>query len=275
MHERVAGIAPLPKDAVASVDTSSFETGRFIASDGSVLPYRLLRPPTVEAGKRYPLVLQFHGSGGIGTDNLSQLDRLARSWALPAVRERHPAYVLVPQFPIRSANYGPAAPDQASEAAPALKAALELARAFAAAHPVDTVRVYAVGFSMGGSAAWWAPILDPALFAASVPISGIAPCDAHAAALRDLPLLIMHGDADLENPITADRRFFAALQTAGAGHVRFREYSGLAHQLPDDIQPGYAWRDWLFQQRRATHGPATQAGQGSAHAYPDPVHCGR
>ncbi|MQP74449.1 hypothetical protein CQ393_00885 [Stenotrophomonas sp. MYb238] len=248
--EHVAGVAPLARDAFASIDADQFDADTFTAADGTTLPYRVLRPSHLEGGETYPLVVQFHGSGGIGTDNARQLDRLARSWATPEVRERYQAYILVPQFPVRSANYGPASPDQKSEASPALAAAVELVRAFSATHPVDPARIYASGFSMGGSAAWLAPTLAPSLFAAIVPISGIAPADTHAATFKDLPVLVVHGNTDDENPITADRRFFAAIRNAGGRSIRFREYEGLAHQPPGDIHPGTGWRDWLFQQKR-------------------------
>ncbi len=247
--EHVAGVAPLGKDVFAAVDTDQFDAGTFTAPDGTTLSYRLLRPSQLKEGGKYPLVVQFHGSGGIGTDNARQLDRLARSWAMPDLRERYQAYILVPQFPIRSANYGPASPDQKSEASPALATAMELVREFSATHPVDPARIYATGFSMGGSAAWLAPTLAPALFAAIVPLSGIAPADTHATAFKDLPVLVFHGNADDENPITADKRFFAAIQNEDGHSIRFREYEGLAHQPPADIYPGIAWRDWLFQQR--------------------------
>lgn len=249
-HDVITGVTPLTAEATASVGTDAFVPGNFIAADGAALPYRLLSPSHLKAGERYPLVIQFHGSGGIGNDNSGQLDRLARSWAIPEVRERYQAYVLVPQFPIRSANYGPASPSQAAEASPVLHLALRLVRDFIVQHPVDPSRIYATGFSMGGSAAWLAPTLDTTLLAAIVPVSGIAPSSDHAIAYRDLPVLIMHGNADDENPITADRRMFDAIRDAGGQHIRFREYQGLGHQPPADLQPGSWWRDWLFQQRR-------------------------
>lgn len=248
--EHISGVAALAPDAMAAVDEGMFEAGHFTTRDGSHVPYRLLSPLRIVPGKRYPLVIQFHSSGGIGTDNRRQLDRMAKSWALPDTRARYPAFVLVPQFAGRSANYGPDTPDQHAVAAPVLAHALELARDVAAHHPVDTTRVYATGFSMGGSAAWLAPTLDDTLLAAIVPFSGIAPPDGSARLLRQLPVLIVHGDADTENPITADRRFFRALQRAGNRHVQLREYEGLAHQPPADLQPGHWWRDWLFAQQR-------------------------
>lgn len=228
-----------------------FSSGQFVAADGTTLAYRLLSPATMEPGRRYPLVLQLHSSGGIGQDNQAQLDAMAKGWALPDNRTRYPAFVLVPQFPVRSANYDDPITPSSAQASPALGAAMELIDELAGRLPVDPERLYASGFSMGGSAAWLAPVLRPGRFAAIVPISGIAPADTDAQALLSLPILVMHGDADSENPIGADRRMVATLHARGNDNIRLREYAGLAHSPPGDALPGQAWRDWLFAQRRA------------------------
>lgn len=249
-HELINGAPTMARDVVASVDVGAFGEGTFTASNGILLPYRILAPVDPEPGVRYPLVLQLHGSGGIGTDNRQQLDRLSKSWAMADIRARYRAYVLVPQFPVRSANYGPASPDQFAAHSTALLAALELTEKFARENPVDTQRIYALGFSMGGSAAWLAPTLKPNLFAAIMPISGIAPANESAALLKDLPIWVMHGNADDENPIVADRRLTKQIMNVGGKRILFREYEGLAHQLHADMYPGAWWRDWLFGQRR-------------------------
>lgn len=249
-REIVGNPAPLAKDVVASIEPLEFAAAEFKASDGTVLQYRFLLPSRYVQGKRYPLVLQLHGSGGIGTDNLKQIDRLAKTWAMPDVRERYQAYILIPQFPVRSANYGPPAEDQHAEHSATLNAALELVDEFALNHAVDRSRIYAVGFSMGGSAAWLSPTLRPTLFAAVVPISGIAPADSFAPIFKRLPTLAIHGNSDTENPITADLRFVHEVNRVGGKKIQLREYQGLDHQLPEEIYPGYWWRDWLFEQHR-------------------------
>ncbi|WP_374684708.1 hypothetical protein [Variovorax sp. ZS18.2.2] len=153
-------------------------------------------------------MLQLHGSGGVGTNNVTQLDRLAKTWAVSDVRERYQTYILIPQFPIRSANYGPPSPEQHAEPSSALIAALELVEDFAAHHAVDKSRIYAIGFSMGGSAAWLSPTLRSNLFAAVMPISGVAPADSFAPVFKNTPTLVIHGSADNENSIASNRRFF-------------------------------------------------------------------
>lgn len=249
-QERIQGIRPLGKNVFESVSANEFQGEKFQAPDGTTVSYRLLAPSHLKAGTIYPLILQLHGSGGIGEDNVSQLDRLAKSWAMPEVRERYQAFVLIPQFHIRSANYGPVTPDQKSEPSEALKSAMELVKDFSSRHPVDQSRTYAVGFSMGGSAAWLSPMLEPSLFAAIVPISGIAPDDSLASIYRNLPILVIHGGSDSENPITSDRRFYKSIKDAGGRKIMLREYEGLDHELPSDIYPGFWWRDWLFGKTR-------------------------
>ncbi len=249
--ERVSGMPPLDRSAVAGVSVDDFAAETFTASDGTVLPYRLLAPSTLEAGRRYPLVVQFHGSGGIGNDNLGQLENAAKAWALPAIRARYPAFVLVPQFPARSAGYDDPATPRIAHATLQLQAALELIETVVAQQPVARGRIYATGFSMGGSASWLALLARPNLFAAAVPMSGIAPERRHAKALAGIPLLVLHGDADDENPIDSDREMVAAIRAAGGSKVRLREYAGLAHRAPAELVPGDWWRDWLFTQHRS------------------------
>jgi predicted peptidase len=248
----VRGTPPLDRSPAAALSADDFAAGTFTARDGTTLPYRLLAPAHIEPGRRYPLVVQFHGSGAIGNDNRAQIERdfAARAWAIPAIRDRYPAFVLVPQFPVRSANYDDPVAPRSAIATPALSAALELVDAVIAQQPVDRTRIYASGFSMGGSATWLSLLARPNLFAAALPISGIAPDRARAGELKHIPMLILHGDADTENPIDSDREMVAAIRAAGGRQVRLRSYVGLQHLPPGDLAPGDWWRDWLFAQHR-------------------------
>lgn len=249
-HALIDNATPLARDIFDAVSPAQFESASFTSSRGTVVPYRLLRPSRLSPGKIYPLVVQLHGSGGVGTDNLAQLERMAKSWAIPDVRDRYQAFILIPQFSIRSANYGPASPDQYATASLALNDAVELVNNFSSTNPVDKSRIYASGFSMGGSAAWLLPSIAPEMFAGIVPISGVAPPDSLVEDFVHLPVFVIHGSADSENPIYADRRFTAAIANHGGRNAWLREYRGLVHQPPSDIHPGFWWRDWLFGQQR-------------------------
>lgn len=248
--ERVAQVPTIDPAVLAALPEADFVAGEFRSRDGVQLPYRLLAPADAGPDEHYPLVLVLHSSSAVGDDNRSQLNAFARAWASPELRTRYRAYVLVPQFPTRSAEYDNADAPQSSRATPALSTALELVDAIATQQNIDRRRIYVTGFSMGGSAAWLSPLLRPDLFAAAMPVSGIAPDRAEAARLTQLPLWVLHGDADTENPIDSDRAMVARIQALGGEEAQLREYAGLDHRLPGDMIFGTWWRDWLFDQRR-------------------------
>jgi predicted peptidase len=246
----------LPSPAELSKARSAFQPDAFTASSSIHLPYRLLSPDAPKPKASYPLILILHGSGAIGTDNQSQLGTLALNWAQPDLRHRFPAYVLVPQFPSRTAGYKISTVDGllASTSNPPLSAALDLVEHLANTYPIDRTRIYIIGFSMGASAGWHALLRRPSLFAAAVLLSGIPPERSTAAQLAGTPILITHGNTDPENPFAPDRVMFAALQRNQPTKARFREYDNLPHTYPPDIliptQAGDWWRIWLFAQHR-------------------------
>jgi predicted peptidase len=237
---------------LAEAPIGLFSADRFTGTNGVTLHYRLLAPPEIRPGTRYPLVLSLHGSGEIGEDNTAQLTPFQRSWLQPEIRKQLPAYVLVPQFPARSASYAADPGDglRSSHADPPLLAAMELVDALVERLPIDQRRVYVVGFSMGASAAWNALLLRPDRFAAAVPIGGVPPERRLAPRLAAANLLVIHGQADAENTPEEARAMFVALQRAGARRVRLREYEGLGHRVPPEMLAGTEWRKWLFAQRR-------------------------
>jgi predicted peptidase len=251
----VAGIAETA-DQIAA-EKAAFQTAELRAVSGITLPYRLLLPADVTAGVRYPLVLMLHGSDVIGTDNFSQLSRLAPSWASPRLRKEFPAYVVAPQFPARSANYETSKEDNMvfSQAGEPLGAALELIDYLVKNYPIDQDRIYIVGFSMGASSGWHAMLNRPKLFAGAVLMSGTPPKRSRAVELADVPILMTHGNVDPQNPLEPDRLMFASIQKAGGTKARFREYDNLPHAVPPDVlavgPEGDWWRLWLFAQRRS------------------------
>lgn len=228
-----------------------FAAASFVARDGTRLPYRLLTPPAIVAGVRYPLVLQLHGSGAIGTDNRAQIGAFSNGWLLPEARGAFPAFVLVPQFPSRTVEYPPAldASQLRSRSLSPLAAAVALVDQIAAQQPVDRTRIYVTGFSMGASSALQLVLARPDLFAAAV---AIAPVPPDSPLVPSRPILIVHGDADTENPFTASRAWFESMKARGAAGLEFRSYPGVQHEIPADLLTGMWWREWLFKQRLVT-----------------------
>lgn len=250
-------MAPLAADAQARADGAREEIGRlpadawhahtFRGSDGIEIRYRLLPPENPRPGQRYPLVVLFHGSGEIGTDNERQLTPFVKAWARPEIRRGYPAYVLAPQMPERSADYtaGPESAVRASVPGRPLFATLELIDRLRADLPVDASRVYAMGFSMGASTTFAALGLRPELFAAAVPVAGV-PDAAQAAAVARTPVWIIHGNSDEANPIGPDRAFVPVLAAVPGARVTFWEYEGGEHRVPVDLLASDAFARWMW-----------------------------
>src|SRR5207237_1306480 len=128
----------------------------------------------------------------------------------------------------------------------------------------DAKRLAAVGWSYGGYAALQANVAEPGLYRAAVAVAPvtdltmlrrqafnqsnyrlidtmigegphvIAGSPARNAAAIAVPVLIFHGDKDLNVDITQSRAMASALTKAGKP-VQLVEYKGLDHQIDDTV----------------------------------------
>jgi predicted peptidase len=236
------------------------------------MPYRVLKPVSVEEGKQYPLIVSLHGAGGVGDDNLSNLRYWNGIMTLPKWRELYPCYVLVPQA-IPGSNWGPK-PAMAALADVYVKDMLplvfEVVEQLREEHPIDGNRIYALGASMGGSGTWNILAAKPEMFAAAIPVCAGQFPEHYAEKLTGIPLWIFHGYADNTISVDRSRDAFAALKKAGA-NVKYTEMRGVGHAawvpafryVGDDRIRGYetsysgeecdrtdqVW-DWLFAQHK-------------------------
>jgi dienelactone hydrolase len=226
---------------------AAFTAETFTAPDGARIPYRLHRPT---APGRLPVVLVLHGSGGIGADNQSQMGAFSAAWAAPEHAKSNPAIIIVPQAPARTANYETGDDGlPASRAAPPLATILALMDRISQDPGVDPSRISVVGFSMGASAAMQAVLARPRLFSAAVAFSAAPPPRGEARRMSRIPILLVHGDKDAENPIEPDLAWAAALDRASA-RGRMIVYDGMDHRIPDDMLTSWGWRAWVLAQRR-------------------------
>lgn len=239
-------------DAVKAVDTGLFGRGSYAGKDGYRLQYRLLKPAILRPGTRYPLVIVYHGSGAVGTDNTAQLGLLAKLWAAPHIRNRFPAYVLVPQFPERSSNYEPDPARQVLSSHPqrGVETSLQLIDSLKKAGlSIDPKRIYAMGFSMGASTVVNALAMRPHLFAAGIAYAGI-PAFADEKKLLHQALWLIHGNADTENPYVSDSLFYREMMGKGAKKLSFWQLDGVAHEVLPQLIVSVLFPDWLFGHHR-------------------------
>jgi predicted peptidase len=222
--------------------------------DGHVLPYRFHQPEKIEHGKKYPLVLFFHGAGERGLDNRKQFLRFT---TIP-FWDKYPCYVLAPQCPTYitgkpeegstwvQTSFGANSHTMNAQPTWSMQMAMELLDKVMADKHIDHNRIYVTGLSMGGFATWEILQREGSIFAAAVPVCGGADLN-YASQLINIPLWVFHGDADNTVPVKRSRDMVAAITAAG-GHPKYTELPGVGHGAwaVTYIKPEL-W-DWLFSQ---------------------------
>ena len=234
--------------AIRNIDISEFKEGELKKENISV-KYRLFSPEVSSKSQKFPLVLVFHGSGAIGNDHTKQMYALVKNWITPENKEKYPAYILAPQFPIRSSNYhlDPNRNVLASESNEHLDLVLQYIDSLKKQLPIDGSRIYVMGFSMGGSTTMNALSKRPDLFAAGINISGISQFD-KMEDLKNIPLWYIHGSLDTDNSPKSNLQFFEEMK--GKGKIFFWDCKDKWHnniaskELIDTIPK------WLFKQQK-------------------------
>jgi len=224
---------------------SEFEAATHVGADGVAMPYRLLRP--ANPGARPPVILWLSGSGGRGSDNARQISGGnsggARLWGERAIVTMQPSIVLAPQCPSSGAW---TREDDRVTPTRHLHRAVELLLSVIAAEGADPARVYAVGQSMGGFAAWALPLAYPGLFAAIMPVCGGGDVR-EASKLMDLPIWAFHGARDATVPVERTRDMIEAVRWAG-GRPRYTEYPDVGHAAWTPAFQEPRLPAWLFAQ---------------------------
>ncbi|MDE0104341.1 MAG: hypothetical protein OXN89_18370 [Bryobacterales bacterium] len=235
-----------------------------------LMPYRLMKPLHIEPGKRYPLIISLHGSGGVGDDNLSNLRFWNGVMARPEWRRKYPSFVLVPQRR-PGGIWGPKPDVPGTEdlfVRDDLPQTFEIVELLQREFPIDADRIYALGSSGGGAGTWNIVAARPDVIAGAIPVCGrFNPAD--ASKLARVPIWVFHGDADPLVSVEFSRSAFAVLDEAG-GDIKYTELREVKHPswiqaftyAGDDESKGYVTRlgsqasdptldvwEWLFARR--------------------------
>lgn len=231
-----------------------YEYKVFESSEGEKLNYRLLTPENAKQSKKYPLVMFLHGAGERGEDNEKQLIHGSQMFLNPTVREKHPAFILFPQCPSNLYWAFLERPESfdnlqmGGEMPPILQTVKEMLDTYLADPMVDKDRIYIMGLSMGGMGTFSLVSRYPEIFAAAIPICGIADLSVLPAA-KDVKFRIYHGDADTVVSVKHSREAYRTLKKSGA-KVEYFEFPGCGHGSwnPAFNQPDFF--NWLFKQKR-------------------------
>jgi len=244
-----AQTAPLER----SMPKEPYQSFVYTDANGATLPYLLYVPDHLEPGKKYPLVLFFHGAGERGVDNVAQLRWGVWVFTKKANLAEYPAFVLAPQCPKGKqwVDMPWGAPSGIRPPLPSASMTLALAilDKVCAEQPIDTDRIYVAGLSMGGYAVWDCLTRFPDRFAAAVAVCGGGDEHTVTAEVAKVPVWAFASDDDTVVPVGRSRGMVAAMKAAG-GNPHYTEYHGYHHA---SWGPAYNERElvpWLFAQVR-------------------------
>lgn len=211
------------------------------AHESDTLNYLLYLPPNHPSGELLPLVLFLHGSGERGDDlELVKKYGLARELEY---RDDFPFIGLSPQCP-DDVRWMDITAD-----------IMTLLNEMIDRYPVDRRRIYLTGFSMGGQGAWVLAVEHPNVFAAVAGVSGrIPPADPdfleRLCRLKDVPVWVIHGEADDRVPAENARILAQALNECG-GSARLTLYPNLGHgPTCDAFYSDPTFYTWLLSHTR-------------------------
>jgi predicted peptidase len=237
------------RNRMQNISVDEYKAYTFQGSNGTAINYRLLKPNPLDNNLKYPLIVLLHGSSAIGTDNIKQMGFLSKYFLHAEYRRKYPCFITALQFPTRSSVYvfSTKWKTRISRPLPCLYTAGELIKKLKNSLNIDPSRIYIIGFSMGGSSTWNMLSLNPELFAAAVPISGIPNPD-EIGRIEQIPLWIIHGGKDRENSIKGDNLMYEILKKKGARKLRFWKFSDLGHFPPSILYDTDILLSWLFSQ---------------------------
>lgn len=196
---------------VAQSVSPTFERRTFTIRDGSTVRYGLAVPGDYRASSPRPLVLALHPGGG-GTPYYG--DQYMRTIFVPGLQELG-AITIAPDVPARAWT------DPQAE-----QAVMSLINAVRNEFAIDPRRIVVVGFSLGGSGAWFLSARHADLFSAAIVMAGRT--EEPLASLAKIPTYVIHSRNDQVVPFAQAEQRAAALAQMGRP-IQFDTLAGVGH----------------------------------------------
>lgn len=198
------------------------------------LNYRFFSP-NHKSTESLPLVLVLHGAGGRGNNNIDQLTPLVYHFINKETQDSNPCYVVVPQCPTgvewvnRSNNQVPYthySQDDTKESSE-MKLIIELLNETKKEFPIDSSRIYIVGFSMGATGTWDILSRYPDFFAGAAIFSGVSDTT-KARLLSHIPILAFSGEDDNIAPARLNEEMCTEINSFN-GKCKFIKLKNVGH----------------------------------------------
>ena len=196
------------------------------------LPFILHAPDDFDKTKQYPILLHLHGAGTRGIT----LEQYAASANFETI-QRSAGNRLVILSPHCTMNtwYDK------------FETLIRFANSIKELPFADPSRIYLMGVSMGGYAAWQLAMSQPTLFAAMIPICGGGMCW-NASRLKDIPIWAFHGGKDTTVLPEESIRIVEKVNKRG-GSAKLTVYPENEHNAWDDTFKNPEVFTWLLSHK--------------------------
>ncbi len=234
--------------------------------DGKNRPFGVYVPPSLVAGKTYPLVVVLHGLNGLPMQMVRIFFGQDHPWRRAPWEDRHVGDLpSLDAFVVSPSGFGNISYREFGEAD-----VMHVVDWMKRTYPIDEDRVYVTGLSMGGTGAAAIGLRYADQFAAAAPL-----CGYHSYALRNdmanrelrawekalasfwsnvswaergkhLPLYVVHGKQDkpVENSGVLIDRY------QDLGYPVFAEHPNVGHNVWQQTYEGFKAYRWLAQHKR-------------------------
>ena len=252
-------------DKVVRVETPVADEFEQIREEtGGEFDYNLYTPEDTENPQ--PIVIVFHGYGD--TENLLQ-NKLAVAWAEEENQKERPCYVLAPVISTSGYFSGSYRDGIYTDVYDKVQEMISEGK-------VDPDRIYVVGKSFGGAAAYEFLEKYPEDIAGAIAMCGgfsyLGLNTEDIVKMKDIPLWIAHATTDPTVPVTDSRMVYQTLTEAGSTVVKYTEYSdeemteaGVTeamgnHSVEAVVLEDVEYMEWLFSQNlnKETEEPGTE-----------------
>lgn len=197
------------------------------------MQYIVRYPDKYKVGEQYPVILFLHGAGTRG-NNIEVLLNNPYFRITDTIDE----FPFITFAPLCSANtwfdiFGEL---------------IEFVCMFTGKDYVDSKRVYLMGASMGGYAAWQMGMSIPECFAAIVPICG-GGMYWNAGRLVDVPIWAFHGKKDTTVLVEESLKMVDAVNQCG-GNAKFTVYPDDGHDAWSDTYANQEIYSWMLEHKK-------------------------
>jgi predicted peptidase len=224
--------------------------GRYIDEP---IKFRMLFPDEMKSGKKYPLVIWFHGVGESGEDNTRQLSHVQLTIEYLAGKNKLDFFMIVTQCPSDNRHWETSISDEGKGDTP-MTIVEEIIEVVIKEYPIDENRLSAFGLCSGGNAAWNIVTRHPGKFAAMVACTA----SPGSASIQDFRNTAVWTFTNKDDPVPweAVERFVNAINAdGGRAHVTLKDTGG--HDAWSNALRNEKVIGWMILQDLQKGGPPT------------------